>query len=277
MLWHAVGSPVRGASVAHVVRIVQQAPVPGSPPLFEAFYGVWRWCERKSHNITASPAGVTPGAVQFEPLYEDGGSDDTWLSYVAPSSGATYRIHKSSGLHFFTSVAAIINTEFRDAEPVNTAKNLSAGSPDTNIYYLSLSHMVEITENLANALTDQITSNSGDNTEVITLFGDTFESQIYIRVRWGWLVPLLIASLATVALLAQSVILTANQPLLKTSVIAFLASSPKQNNNSQPKEEEWNTKMELVEWLEYTTSGMMVTLETDSQGNPKFVRSISDC
>lgn len=53
--------------------------------------------------------------------------------------------------------------------------------------------------------------------------GDVYLQETYISVDWPWVILPIAETLFAVVLLGVSIVLTSGQPLLKTSLIAFLA------------------------------------------------------
>lgn len=62
----------------------------------------------------------------------------------------------------------------------------------------------------------------GDNSNATSFAGDVFIKEVYIRVRWPWLIIPLVETLTTAVLLVSCIILSRHSRLLKTSIIALL-------------------------------------------------------
>lgn len=79
------------------------------------------------------------------------------------------------------------------------------------------------TENIAEALTNQMRSNTaGDNMDATIVLGEAFTNETFIHARWEWLIlPLFLATL-TGCLLVLSIYATRRQALWKTSAVALL-------------------------------------------------------
>lgn len=124
------------------------------------------------------------------------------------------------------------------------------------------------TNNLADVLTINMLTPKGDNMNVTTVTGYMIFDDTYIQIEWPWLILPLFETMFTCVLLAVTVVLTRNQPLLKNSSIALLVHglagwTPEELKILQP---------ETAESLEMLAGDMTARLTKDERGVLKFSR-----
>ncbi|KAM5346312.1 hypothetical protein ACJ41O_009317 [Fusarium nematophilum] len=208
----------------------------GHPPATEVYQARLYWCERTFENVTASPRGLDRNPGTSEPLTwkdhfevpsggedrDDGDmkTDYRYSTYMANSTGREYNITPYSSLALVVYLSKFLSRHVFDhtleqAEDLDEMLNIGT--------FLYTSDLRNITENVATTLTNQIRSNSsGDNSEAFTVEGEAFISEVYIKVRWGWLILPMIESALALALLIVVIVATRSQPVLKESVMPYI-------------------------------------------------------
>lgn len=109
----------------------------------------------------------------------------------------------------------------------------------------------------------------GDNDNATSFAGDVFTKEVYIRVRWPWLIIPLVETLTTAVLLVSCIVLPRHSRLLKTSLIALLVHGP----------DGWSADginlpgSEDAEKLETMAEGMTARFMKDGDGLLRFSKS----
>jgi hypothetical protein len=248
------------------------------PPQAEVYYGTFGWCAQTFYNVTASPSGLVPGTVTSERLTQrdiltipgpDNAMNTYYFTYVANSTGSTYNISRMVTNSLPGYLRTLLTTTVYDnkSRPVNTdGQLLQLG------FALYKSDLSNVTLNIADTLSNQIRSNNptGDNFNVSTSPGTAFFNETYMRVRWPWLILPLAETALGAILLVITIVITRQQPLLKTSVIAYLTSglegwTEDDLDVARPR----NVTQEKLEDL---AEGMRARLEEDVGGRLRFRR-----
>ncbi|KAI1846971.1 hypothetical protein JX266_006846 [Neoarthrinium moseri] len=138
-------------------------------------------------------------------------------------------------------------------------------------YTFYQSDIAGVLRNISNAITNQMrSSDPGDNYNATVIQGKATFNETYIRVRWPWMIlPLAETALAAV-LLAISIIMSRHQPLLKTSVIAYLTS--RLEGWADEELDVGDSKRLTQEKLEELAEGLRAQLEANSEGRLAFRR-----
>ncbi|KAI0134372.1 hypothetical protein BJ170DRAFT_609542 [Xylariales sp. AK1849] len=251
------------------------------PPEVQVSFASLGWCAQTYRNVTASPSKITAGSITSERLTQVGSlvsPDDPsntmgahLLMYIANSTGASYNISRmaSSSLpgYLRTLLTSIV---YHDVlRPTNTdGQVLQLGFA----YYKS--DLSTLITNVAETMTNQIRSFSpGDNLNATTIQGRASFNETYIRVRWPWMILPLAETALAAFLLALSIFITDKQPLLKTSVIAYLTSKLDGWADDELGIVADSSKL-TQEKLEYLAEGMRARLEEDADGRLRFRRHV---
>ncbi|KAK1753961.1 hypothetical protein QBC47DRAFT_325058 [Echria macrotheca] len=203
-----------------------------TPPITEVYHATWFWCARTFASVTATPAGLEHPSdsgktekLLFSRVIAPGDgsspldSSVRYNEYVAPSTNQTYHVTTKASESIFSYLGAFLS---RSVTFSTLPARLSATELDI-ASFLYTSDLKNVTRNVAATLSNQIRSaDPGDNSLSKEAAGTVFFREVYVRVRWGWVV-LPVAEVVLVAvLLAAVVIATRGEPLVKTSVIAYL-------------------------------------------------------
>jgi hypothetical protein len=136
--------------------------------------------------------------------------------------------------------------------------------------YLYQSDIQNVSENIAQALTNAMRSNvPGDNNNATTYLGTAYFLDVYVQVRWPWLILPLVEALLCAALLATTIISNRRALLLKTS-IAALQVYPLQGWSH----EEIDVPLPVnIEKLEKRSQQLIASFGENNEGRLKFIRS----
>ncbi|KAK8123019.1 hypothetical protein PG984_011689 [Apiospora sp. TS-2023a] len=174
----------------------------------------WFWCSQMYTNLSVGggvhdkPEGdihteeLTWSADPVEPLLV---TKDNRTRYDVKSSvdtGLESQIFMFDGLEFF-SVAGV----------------------DLAYHLLAADDIGELARRVAGSFTTRIRNVDGptaDNYNATWVEGDAFMEESYFDVRWPWLILPLLETLLAGLLLVATMFVTRGEPLLKTSVLAFL-------------------------------------------------------
>lgn len=199
----------------------------GSAPAAEISFSTWNWCAKTYSNDTASPAGITGGTVVSEELFqsgflsdENGDAGSGSIAYKT-QSGSEFYVDHNSQLQLFGWLGRFLERSIEDRYP-HTGTQMDDDSFNLG-FFLYASNLSKVTQDIAETLTNQIRStHPGDNLNSTTLEGEAYVFETYIRIRWQWIVLPLAETVLTCVLLAVSIATTSSEPLLKSSVLAFL-------------------------------------------------------
>lgn len=195
-------------------------------PQTEAYYSSWYWCEQSYHNVTASPSRISHTDYASEMLtsvsYKRHVDGTGYLEMVANSTGHMFSISSTSNAALFPYLYGLLDRAVVISFPLRGSK-FDDDSLDLSTF-LYKADIKNVTENLANTLTNQVRSVSPGDNKNATLFtsGEVFVKEVYIRVTWAWLTIPLAETLITAVLLVSCILLTGHRPLLKTSLTALL-------------------------------------------------------
>lgn len=257
-----------------VVNVTGDEPEQPKPPTTEVYYSTWFWCAQTFQNITASSSGISQRTAKAERLThldiaitEPNDPDSPLYSFQSNSTGMMYQVTKLAAEHIFEYLETILNAIVYDPtyHPIAPIEEqLDIGG------FLSRCDLSTFTQNLANTLTNQIrSSNPGDNANATTVLGQALYKVTFVKARWPWLIVPLIETLLTTVLLAVSILLTRQQPLLKNSVIAFLVHGLEGWSDNELEV----PSPETVEQLENMAEHWTGSLDQSGQGRLKFLRS----
>lgn len=198
-------------------------------PQNEAYYSTWYWCEQSYHNVTADPGRISNAEFTSEALSrpviysnEYGLDGSLYLPLTANSTGHAFSISATSNNALFPYLSNLLTRDIVDMYPHAGWLDFDNDSLDLSTF-LYTTDIKNFTENLAKTLTNQVRSMApGDNNNATSFAGDVFIKEVYIRVRWPWLIIPLVETLTTAVLLVSCIILSWHSRLLKTSLIALL-------------------------------------------------------
>lgn len=244
-------------------------------PDAEAFYASFWWCSQTLQGITAGSQGVNVKNTSWQRLIQTNGhigAPEFFYTYITEPSGLNYTIegwsYESLPPYISDILGAQAFDQFYDSSTElggSHSKVLAVGA------LLYETHLENITESLAGTLTNIIRSTSFDeNANATNIDGKAFFNEVYIQVRWVWLlVPLLETALITL-LLALSIFTTLKEPLIKDNVLAYLSTTVEGHTGSESEllMTPWTTERALNDQAE----DMIVKLEPDEQGQLRFFR-----
>ena len=234
------------------------------PPPTEVYYSTWFWCAQSFHALKTTSSGLGQSSPQIERLTvaEDQQLVVNALSLRANSTGKLYYVDSLSIIGISTYLSATLNTSV--SSDSSDMEHLNFG------YYLQSSNLSDVTRDLADTLTGLIRSNiSGDNLNATMFKGEARYNTVFVQVRWPWIILPIVETLLTAVLLAISISLTRHQPLLKTSVIAFLMHGLEGWSDDELEV----ASPETVDSLQTIAKGMTASFEEDSRGRLRFTRS----
>ncbi|KAI0555421.1 hypothetical protein F4679DRAFT_593960 [Xylaria curta] len=243
------------------------------PPEAEAFYASFWWCSRNFQGITVEPSGVQYAATSSEGLSflsntttNNTIDDGSTFTYATNSTGLNYTLEESAfevlPEYFHTLLIADASDEFG---AIDGPSLLAIGAL---LYQQDLGN---ITTSIADTLTNIMRSRALDeNANITDVTGKAIYDETYIRIQWIWLLlPLGETTLVTL-LFILSVVVTSKQPLLKDSVLAYLATAVKDDARSIPDLRIMQSTCR--EDLDRIAEGMVVKLESDEHGQLEFSR-----
>ncbi|KAI1757017.1 hypothetical protein F4782DRAFT_525785 [Xylaria castorea] len=241
------------------------------PPEAEAFHASFWWCSRSFQGITVEPSGVKYVATSSERLSFlfktstnntiDGGST---LTYAANSTGLNYTLDQGAFESLAEYFHSLLGAEALDEFSVIDRPSLLATG--TLLYQQNLENItISIADTLTNILRSRVLDENANITDVTgrAVYGET-----YIRIQWVWLLlPLGETTFATL-LFILSVAITSKQPLLKDSVLAYLATAVRDGARRTPdlRITQWTSQQDLDRLAE----GIVVKLESDEHGQFEF-------
>lgn len=180
-------------------------------------------------------------------------------------SGLEFGVDHASQLQLFSWLGSFLERSIVDYYP-HTGMPADDELLDLG-YFLYASDLNVVTQNLADTLTNQIRSTSpGDNVNSTRLAGNAYVTETYIRIRWQWIIVPLAEAVLTCVLLTLSIFTTRSEPLLKSSVLAFLFHPLEGLRAEDLNMIEINTPSKLEE----VSETMMAKLETGKDGRVRF-------
>lgn len=219
------------AAVLFAVKMINNSRASLSDaPQTEAYYSTWYWCEQSYHNVTAvtgrlSNAEFTSEVLSSPANYsnEYGLDGSLYLPLIANSTGHAFSISATSNNALFQYLYNLLTRDIVDMYP-HSGSNFDFDDDSLDLStFLYTTDVKNFTENLAKTLTNQIRSVApGDNSNATLFAGDVFIKEVYIRVRWPWLIIPIVETLTTAVLLVSCILLPRHSRLLKTSLIALL-------------------------------------------------------
>ncbi|KUI72490.1 hypothetical protein VM1G_07622 [Cytospora mali] len=244
-----------------------------TPPAADLSYTAWYWCAQTVHNLTANRHAIAAAPTAYERLSYNGTSQDitgsleSLITYIAPSTGALYNVDLNADGSLFDYISGLLTRKIVDAHP-HAGTTFDSDSLDLSMF-LYTSDIGNVADDLASTLTNQLRSvNPGDNTNATIFSGDVYDEETYISVNWYWLMLPMAETLLVVVLLGVSMVLTAGEPLLKTSLIALLVHGldgwTKEDVAIEGREDEHK--------LEHLAEHMNARLRDDGDGGFRFVR-----
>lgn len=241
------------------------------PPATEISFSKWNWCAKTYRNGTASPAGVTSENIVSEDLVQSGfwsndeGDAGSGSIIYTTQSGLKFYVDHNTQLQLFDWLSQFLGRSIEDRYP-HTGTQMDGDSFNLG-FFLYASDLKKVTQDLADTLTNQIRSTSpGDNLNATRLAGNAYITETYIRIRWQWIVVPLAEATLTCVLLVVSIVATRSEPLLKSSVLAFLF-----HPLEGLKMEDLNADdLKTASKLDYLSKTMVAKFEPSQDGRFKF-------
>ncbi|KAJ2993362.1 hypothetical protein NUW58_g1862 [Xylaria curta] len=243
------------------------------PPEAEALFASFWWCSRRYLSLTAEPSGVTYASESSEPLhYLFNTSIDTAVpygysyTYTANSTGLNYTLEGGT----YESLTMYLRSLLMSTA-VDRALGLAGGSVLTTGELLYEQDLENMTKSVADSLTNIMRSRALDeNFNITDVAGKSFYNETYIEVRWIWLLLPVTETVLITFLFLLSVAIMSKQPLLKDSVLAYLATAVKDDSGktSDFGLMQWSSQKDLDDLVE----DIIVKLESNEQGWMSFSR-----
>lgn len=272
-----LGSASSDAAVLFTIKLINDTRASlDDAPQTEAYYSTWYWCERSYRNVTADPGKISDADFTSEMLSTAGrlssnenSLDGTeYLPLVANSTGHAFNVSDTTRHELFTYLYKLLTRDIVDMYPHAGSYN-DDDSLDLSTF-LYTTDMKDLTENLANTLTNQIRSKTpGDNDNAEIFGGDAFVKEVYIRVTWAWLTIPVAETLTTAVLLVYCIVLSKHRRLLKTSLIALLVYGL----DGWGADEIVLPNCEDAEKLETMAEGLSARLLEDGDGRLRFSKA----
>ncbi|TRX93176.1 hypothetical protein FHL15_006044 [Xylaria flabelliformis] len=245
-----------------------------NPPEAEAFFASFWWCSKSFQGVTAEPSGVQYAATSAERLSflsnttttNDTIEDGSTFIYGTNSTGLNYTLDESAfeslPEYFHTLLIAEGSDEFGE---IGAPSLLAIGA------LLYQQDLKNITASMADTLTNILRSRDLDeNANITNVTGRAVYDETYIRIDWVWLLLPLGETTLVTFLFILSVVITSKQPLLKDSVLAYLATAVRDDarKTTDLRVSQWTSQQDLDRLAE----GMIVKLEPDEHGQFEFSR-----
>jgi hypothetical protein len=253
----------------------------------EAWMVQWYWCEYQFTEVVASPARIKMSNMTTEPLYRIEGSYvrtsnttvriPNYYIYHANSTGHNYTVENSnstdSGLFSYLADAFTNNLvhdgnsgSLLGSKEQNLDKGLNLGG------FLHGTDLRRFAKNMAQSLTVQVRQGGsvGDNRNSESFRGTATYTVTFYRVRWGWLTLPFAEALATAVLLAYTVFASRQQPLFKSSQLAYLAYGLGATDREELQEGDLHMS---GSGLGKTAGDLVVKFKVNHYGRPGFMRT----
>ncbi|KAI0191798.1 hypothetical protein EV127DRAFT_492723 [Xylaria flabelliformis] len=245
-----------------------------NPPEVEAFFASFWWCSKRFQGVTAEPSGVQYAATSAERLNflsnttttNDTIEDGSTFIYATNSTGLNYTMDESAfeslPEYFHTLLVAEGSDEFGE---IGAPSLLSIGA------LLYQQDLKNITASMADTLTNILRSRALDeNANITNITGKAVYDETYIRIHWVWLLLPLVETTLVTLLFILSVVITSKQPLLKDSVLAYLATAVRDDAQRTP--DLRVSQQTSQQDLDRLAEGMVVKLEPDEHGQFEFFK-----
>ncbi|KAK7984597.1 hypothetical protein PG989_011999 [Apiospora arundinis] len=197
-------------------------PDPDKPKPVEVLQISWYWCSQTHTNVSAGAGGVhdeAKGNMRTEELKPSSlgpyayTTKDDQTRYDVPSIVSTGLVNQVLGM-------------FGDLEFFSKHPNQPAWpGVDLAYQFLATDNVGELAQRVADSFTTRIRNVDGptaDNHNATWIEGDAFGAETYFDVRWPYLILPLFETMLAGLLLGVTIRVTRSEPLLKTSVLAFL-------------------------------------------------------
>jgi len=244
-------------------------------PVTELVASTWFWCEKTYEEIVANQTHIISAKVdRWEQVFRvENGSDPYTRDNLANSRGKIYGMRNDSNNPIWTYLRAVLAGELLH-QTVRGVRNTALDPLNVSLaYYLWRGNISQITENIAQVVTDQLRSNEGgDNNNVTMVRGKAVYEERFYVMNWPWIIWPLAEILMVIVLLVITMAQTRNQPLLKTSVAALLFHGL--DGWRRQDLDAWipKGKLENMESLDKVTENMAARFQEDDGGVLRFRR-----
>ena len=286
-LMHGVG---RGA-IATLTSLRRMDPAQQkilAVPLVHVFYSSWHWCSQTFRNVTATSRDLIGGEMSSERLEDsyinsesrtyipDWADNDasstnlttnprTYYSLKQPSTGRRFNISAYTYERIHRALFPALNTAIYVEDGVLSAPTLSYDF--SRLFYYG--NGSTITSAIATTLSNQIRNfNKADNVNAAKVTGEARSQEIFVQVRWPWIITPLLEALLSHILLVVCILLTRRENLIRTSLIAPLLYGVELNDSEHRK----LLDLGAVEKIEEESKGVLVTFRQNDQGHPSFIQ-----
>ncbi|KAI1133374.1 hypothetical protein F5Y10DRAFT_287757 [Nemania abortiva] len=260
---------LKGPSKTNFSRINFSIQESFKPPEAEAFYASFWWCSRSFKGITVEKGSVKYTATSSERLrflFRTIRAHTPYAyTFTTNSTGLNYTLNEQTITSLPNYFDRLLEGEALDDYVI------SDGSPLATSVLLYQQDLGNMTTSVADTLTNILRSRVLDeNANITDVTGTAVYEETYIRIQWQWLLlPLAETTLVTL-LFILSVVITSKQPLLKDSVLAYLATAVRDDAKKtlNLRITQWTSQQELDDLAE----DMVVKLESDDRGRFEFYR-----
>ncbi|KAK0609395.1 hypothetical protein B0T14DRAFT_501180 [Immersiella caudata] len=181
-------------------------------------------CARTFSRVTASAASIrrnTPDSIILEErlVYSDSLPTEPGLWPWAGSPSMTFRSPTTGQRYKFDDLGTGEMIRY-----VGATLECNLGRWDTGCMYLvHHKNVSEAMDNLAATMSNHLRNpDQGDNMNATMADGVAFFTEVYIAVRWQWVLLPLIETVLVVVLLIAVIVSTKGEPQIKESVVAYL-------------------------------------------------------
>lgn len=243
------------------------------PPPADVEMCTWDYCIRDYEPVMAIGRTLTQNKFVSEPVHFDRRAnvteaDDTSTEYIYYRGNKTERevkVSVNTEQYMWTYLLDPLNTTLIAQDSRNS--NVDSERLDYGNYLVN-GNMTKITSDLADTLTHEMRSAKLDGRAATLLKGEVRISEVYIDVRWGWLVLPLIETILATVLLLSSIVVSWRGPLWKGSALAPYLH-PLRGWNEKDLDVDSYASAGAMQRL---TTRMTAVLEQDASGALKMTR-----
>ncbi|KAK7915086.1 hypothetical protein PG985_012789 [Apiospora marii] len=255
---------IRARSVLDVISKEKFVDVTLPAPLpVEVLEVRWFWCSQTYTNLSVG-GGVhdkTEGDLRTEELKRY--TEPTTLQLATSDNHTRYEIQSSAEDGLGSQMFMFDSLEFFSIN--KDPPKPKVRGVDLAYHLLAADDIRELARRVADSFTTRIRNVEGptsDNLNATWVEGDAFMMEQYFDVRWPWLILPLFETVLAGVLLATTIYLTRGEPLLKTSVLAFLLHPLAGWTEDEMRPAQLHH--ESMKALAKTMSGRLATLDKDT-------------